>query len=666
MLDSIYIGITGVTSHQTRMNVISNNVANVNTTAFKGGRANFSDVLSQTLSEGGPARAQISATNPQQSGRGVGVASIDTIQAQGSIQTTGIETDLAIDGDGYFIVNDGNQQFFSRDGTFAFDTNGKLYDPGTGFAVQGNLANADGSFRSELGNLTIPVDRESKAEASTMIRISGNLDASGSGGNLDASGSGVGAPVWTGSTLFGQPARIISNPNPGFPLDLTAFNNAGLKISIEQGGKLTESTLNIPTKIYADRMELISELNSQISVNGTLKNNVMFKTNALGELELRTVEGGEQILLKVDNADPAVNIVTQFGFAADAQQTGLRAANTDLLNDLANVGNDLTDGDIIRFTGVKPNGESFDGRFTFQTDTTDTVQDLFTAVENVYGGVQAVLDPDTGQMILTDGVSGDRVVGFDINLSLLDSGVGSGIFGNDPPFEFNTNTQVFDAKGNVHSLTMNFSKSVVDNEWTWVATIDGLTPDSGNNGNIIFNEDGTLRTFESSDKAPITFTPGEGTPQLTIDIGADSTERLGGLTQFVAPSSVSVREQDGRSAGSLMSVSFEPNGNITGLFSNGTSENLGRVGLASFGNVNGLKRQGDNMFIETESSGQAVIGTAETTVQGSIRSGAIEMSNVDLAQEFTNMIVTQRGFQASARSITTSDELLTEVVNLKR
>ena len=657
MLDSIYIGITGGTSHQTRMNVISNNVANVNTTAFKGGRANFSDLLSQTLSEGGPARGQISATNPQQSGRGVGVASIDTIQAQGAIQTTGIETDLAIDGDGYFIVNDGNQQFFSRDGTFAFDTNGKLYDPGTGFAVQGNLANADGTFRSELGDLTIPVDRESKAEASTMIRISGNLDASG---------SGVGAPVWTGSTLFGQPARIISNPNPGFPLDLTEFNSAGLKISIEQGGKLTESTLNIPTKIYADRVELISELNSQISVNGTLKNNVLFNTNALGELVLRTVEGGQQIALKVDNADPAVNIVSQLGFATNSQTTGTLATSTDRLNDLANVGSDLTDGDIIRFTGVKPNGESFDGRFTFQTDTFDTVQDLFTAVENIYGGVQAGLDPDTGQVILTDTVSGDRVVGFDINLSLLDSGVGSGIFGNDPPFEYSTNTQVFDEKGDTHSLTMNFSKSVVDNEWTWVATIDGLTPDSGNNGNIIFNEDGTLRTFESSDKAPITFTPGEGTPLLPIDIGADSAARLGGLTQFVAPSSVSVREQDGRSAGSLMSVSFEPNGNITGLFSNGTSESLGRVGLASFGNVDGLKRQGDNMFIETESSGQAVIGAAETTVQGSIRSGAIEMSNVDLAQEFTNMIVTQRGFQANARSITTSDELLTEVVNLKR
>jgi len=657
MLDSIFIGITGVNSHQTRMNVISNNVANVNTTAYKGSRANFADVMSKLLLEGGPARSQIAATNPQQSGMGVEVSSIDTIHRQGTLQTTGIDTDLAIEGEGFFIVNSGSEDLYTRDGTFAFDTNGKIYDPGTGFAVQGNLANADGTFRSEVGDLTIPLDRESEATATTTIRISGNLDASG---------SGVGAPTWSDSTLFGQPARVVSNPNPGFPLDLTAFDNAGLKVSIDQGGALTESTLNIPTKTYADRVELIGELNSQISVNGSLKNKILFKTNALGELVLRTVDGGEQISIKIDNADPAINIAAELGFAADAQQIGTRAANTDLINDLANVGSDLTDGDIIRFAGAKPNGERFDGRFTFVTDTSDTVQALFTVVENTYGGVQAGLDPDTGQLILTDAVSGDRVVGFDINFSLLDTGIGSGIFGNEPPFEFSTNTQIYDEKGSAHSLTMGFTKSVVDNEWNWIATIDGLTPDSGNNGTIVFNEDGTLRTFESSDKAPITFTPGDGTPELTVEIGADSTERLGGLTQFVAPSSVSVREQDGRSAGSLVSVSFEPNGNITGLFSNGTAENLGRVSLASFGNVDGLKRQGDNLFMQTESSGQALVGTAESTVQGSIRSGAIEMSNVDLAQEFTNMIVTQRGFQANARSITTSDELLTEVVNLKR
>ena len=657
MLHSVYTGASALKTFSKGMEVVGNNVANVNTTAYKGSRANFADVMSKLLLEGGPARSQIAATNPQQSGMGVEVSSIDTIHRQGTLQTTGIDTDLAIEGEGFFIVSNGSEDLYTRDGTFAFDTNGKIYDPGTGFAVQGNLANADGTFRSEVGDLTIPLDRESEATATTTIRISGNLDASG---------SGVGAPTWSDSTLFGQPARVVSNPNPGFPLDLTAFDNAGLKVSIDQGGALTESTLNIPTKTYADRVELIGELNSQISVNGSLKNKILFKTNALGELVLRTVDGGEQISIKIDNADPALNIAAELGFAADAQLIGTRAANTDLINDLANVGSDLTDGDIIRFAGAKPNGERFDGRFTFVTDTSDTVQALFTVVENTYGGVQAGLDPDTGQLILTDAVSGDRVVGFDINFSLLDTGIGSGIFGNEPPFEFSTNTQIYDEKGSAHSLTMGFTKSVVDNEWNWIATIDGLTPDSGNNGTIVFNEDGTLRTFESSDKAPITFTPGDGTPELTVEIGADSTERLGGLTQFVAPSSVSVREQDGRSAGSLVSVSFEPNGNITGLFSNGTAENLGRVSLASFGNVDGLKRQGDNLFMQTESSGQALVGTAESTVQGSIRSGAIEMSNVDLAQEFTNMIVTQRGFQANARSITTSDELLTEVVNLKR
>ncbi len=657
MSDSIYIGLSGLRSFQTRLNVISNNIANVNTTGYKGERANFADIMSKTISGGGPERGQISATNPRQSGLGVEVSSIDTIQRQGTLQTTGIDTDLAIEGDGFFVVSDGNQRFFSRDGTFAFDSNGKLYDPGSGFAVQGNLANVDGTFKSEVEDLVIPLDRESEAKSTSSIRISGNLDASG---------SGAGAPVWTAKTLFGQPARVTSNPNPGFPLDLSDLDSAGLKVTIDSGGKITESTLNIPTKVYGNRLELISELNSQISVNGALKNQALFKTNELGQLILRTVEGGEQVTIGVDNADPNVNIATRLGFAVNTQQQGLRAADTDLLNSLANIGADLTDGDIIRFTGVKPNGERFDGRFTFERDTSDTVEDLLTAVENVYGGVQAGLDPDNGQLILSDSVTGDRIVGFEINLSLLDSGIGSGLFGAEPPFEFSTNTQVFDEKGNARSLTLSFTRSVVDNEWNWVATMDGLTPQAGNNGKVIFNEDGTLRSFESADKSAIVFQPGEGTPEMSVEIGADSTERLGGLTQFVAPSSVSVREQDGRASGSLVSVNFQPDGSISGLFSNGTSENLGRVSLASFGNADGLMRQGSNMFVQTEASGQAVIGAAESTVQGRIRSGQIEMSNIDLAEEFTNMIVTQRGFQANARTITTADELLTEVVNLKR
>jgi len=413
-------------------------------------------------------------------------------------------------------------------------------------------------------------------------------------------------------------------------------------------------------------LELISELNAQSETNGTLKNKVLFKTNEAGELILRSVEGGDQVTISVDNADEAADIAGRLGLTVNQPRVGTRAANTDEINNLANIGADLTDGDVLRFSGTKPSGERFEGTFTFEPTNANTVEDLFQVVENVYGGVTAGVDPDSGQLALTDEGSGDRVVGFDINFSLLDTGPGSGLFGAEPPFDFSTNTQVFDEKGDVHSLTVTFTKSVVANEWNWGSTVDGLTPEAGSNGKAIFNEDGTLRSFEAADESALIFQPGGGTPELRIDIGATGSGRLGGLTQFVAPSSASIREQDGRSAGSLVSINIESNGDINGLFSNGDSQALGRVVLASFGNPEGLRRQGDNLFTQTESSGQAVTGAAESTVQARIRSGAIEMSNVDLSEEFTNLIVSQRGFQASARSITTADELLSELVSLKR
>ena len=657
MIDSIYIGITGVRSHETRLNVISNNVANINTTAFKSGRVRFSDVLSNTLQEGRGAGPSQSPTNPLQSGLGVQVSTIDTVQDQGTLQSTGVDTDLASEGDGYFILQGRKEQLYTRDGSFDFDATGKLFDEGTGMVVQGNLANADGSFRSEVEDITIPLDRESEAKATTQISLSGNLDAKG---------NGTGERGWSSTTEFGRPARLVSGPNPVFPLDLSVLTSGGLKVSVDEAGTLHESTLSIPTKTYNDRVELISELNSLINSNGTLKNRVLFKSNDLGEVILRTVNGGQDISVSVDNSDPNSNVVATLGFVANSAQQGQQAVETTLINNLANVGEDLSDGDVLRFYGVKSNGERFDGTFSHIVGVHDTAGDLFDVVEAVYGGVSAGLDEDTGELILTETGSGARVVGFDINFELLDHGDGSGLFGDEPPFEFSTNTQIFDEKGNTHSLTVAFTKSVIENEWNWVATVDGITPGTGNNGKAVFNEDGTLRSFEAADKNNISFVPSSGTPPLSIEIVASDEDRLGGLTQFVSSSSVSVREQNGRPAGSLVSTSIESNGSIVGLFSNGNSETLARVSLASFRNAGGLKRQAGNFFSQTESSGQPMVGIAESTVQASVRSGAVEQSNVNLAQEFTNMIITQRGFQASARSITTADELLSELVNLKR
>ena len=654
MIDSIYTGITGVKSHQARIDVIANNVANINTTGYKSGRVAFSDVMSQTLSEGTAARGQIAATNPKQTGLGVQVASIDTVQRQGTLQTTGIETDLAIEGDGMFVLSDGITDFYTRDGTFAFDSTGQLTDPGSGLVVQGNLANDDGSFKSEVENLIVPLDRESKAVATTAIELSGNLDVGGS------------AQIWTATTEFGLPAIVTGNP--GLPLDLSDLGDSvGLSVSVSEGGQEIASTLTIPATVaFADLEELTSKLNSQINLNDSLKGNVLFKFNDVGQLQLRSKEGGSNVSLTVDNADPSIDVISRLGFT-QAAATGVDAADSIDINDLANVGADLTPGDIIRFSGTKPTGERFDGNFEFQANSADTVRDLLDVVQSAYGGVTVGIDPDTGRLSLTDEETQDSVVGFDINFSLLDTDtVGSGLFGSNPLAEFSTNAQVFDQKGDTHSLTVNFTKSVVANEWTWVASVNGVTPQAGNEGKAVFNEDGTLKSFDSSDQKALQFTPGDGTPGITIDIGATGTGRLGGLTQFVAPSSMAVREQDGRAAGSLVSINVEGDGSIRGTFTNGDSQVLGRVSLAAFSNAGGLKRQAQNLFVQTESSGQPVVGAAETTVQGSIRSGAIELSNVDLAEEFTNMIVSQRGFQASARSITTSDELMSELVNLKR
>lgn len=656
MIDSIYTGITGVKSHQTRINVVANNVANINTTGYKSGRVAFSDVMSQTLSEGTAARGQIAATNPKQTGVGVQVASIDTVQRQGTLQTTGIYTDLAIEGDGMFVLSDGITDFYTRDGTFAFDSTGQLTDPGSGLVVQGNLANEDGSFNSEVENLVLPLDRKSKALATTAIELSGNLDVGGS------------AQVWAATTQFGVPAVLASNP--GFPLDLSDLGESvGLSVAVSKGGQEFASTLTIPTgPPFADLEQLTSRLNSQVNLNDSLKGTVLFKFNDIGQLQLRTKEGGANVSLSIDNVDPTIDVVSALGFAQGVNlAVGTDVTDNILLNDLSNVGADLTPGDIVRFSGTKPTGERFDGNYEFQAYGTSSVRNLLDVVQSTYGGVTAGIDPKTGRLSLTDAETQDSVVGFDINFSLLDTDdVGSGLFGSNPLAEFSTNTQVFDQKGDTHSLTLNFTKSVVSNEWSWVASVNGATPQAGNEGKAVFNEDGTLKSFDSSDQTALQFTPGDGTPNITIDIGATGTGRLGGLTQFVAPSSMAVREQDGRAAGSLVSTNVEGDGAIHGTFTNGDSQVLGRVALAAFSNSGGLKRGAQNLFIQTESSGQPVVGAAETTVQGSIRSGAIELSNVDLAEEFTNMIVSQRGFQASARSITTSDELMSELVNLKR
>jgi flagellar hook protein FlgE len=229
---------------------------------------------------------------------------------------------------------------------------------------------------------------------------------------------------------------------------------------------------------------------------------------------------------------------------------------------------------------------------------------------------------------------------------------------------------VYDAMGNDHTISMTFTKDpTAVNRWTWQAeATEPALVTSGNTGAVTFDALGRLEMFAYDGGATsFQFNPNTGaTSPVDIELNPGALGSILGLSQFASASTAVASGQDGYPMGNLQDVSIDATGVITGFFTNGVSQTLAQISLASFNNPTGLLRRGDNMYEISGNSGNPVLGFAGTSNQSSITSGALESSNVDLAAEFTNMIIAQRGFQANSRVITTSDEMLQELVNLKR
>ena len=191
-----------------------------------------------------------------------------------------------------------------------------------------------------------------------------------------------------------------------------------------------------------------------------------------------------------------------------------------------------------------------------------------------------------------------------------------------------------------------------------------MTPTGSNT--VTFNANGSLATFTyPGGGSALTLTPTNGTP-FDVTVNAGSINGIDGLAGFANPSNAVVNSQDGYASGDLINYSVDGNGVITGFFSNGVSRPMAQIALASFTNPAGMVRDGNNLYEQSPNSGAAVIGFAGTTSASTLTPGALESSNVDISTEFTNMIITQRGFQANARVITTADEMLNELVNMRR
>jgi len=280
------------------------------------------------------------------------------------------------------------------------------------------------------------------------------------------------------------------------------------------------------------------------------------------------------------------------------------------------------------------NGQVVQGKMAVNGVLTDTIQDL-----SLPFGQKAPAQ-DTQNIALAGNLDTDAVVG--------DSR--------------ETTITVFDAMGSRDEMTITFTKASAT-DWDYAVTMASGAVVSGDTGTLTFDNQGRLTAPPAT---PFVYTPASGAANVSIGIDFGSAGAIDGLSQFAAPSTAVIQEQDGYTMGDLERFSIDLTGTITGAFTNGVTLTLGQVALADFNNPSGLVRTGDNMYAVSANSGSPVLGFAGGSSQSSITPGALEMSNVDLAQEFTSMITAQRGFQSNARVITTSDEMLQEVVQLKR
>ena len=652
--NSLFTGLSGLQAHQSRTNVVADNIANINTTGFKTRRANFEELLAQTVKEATGPKGSRSGTNPAQIGIGVRLKSIDTSFIQGSLQTTGRETDLAIEGDGFFILSNGTNRFYTRDGAFAFDALGRLVNPSNSMIVQGNIADAEGGFgaRTGLENIQLDLNREIAGVATSRVSLSGNVDP------------GPTAALTVGTEF--ATASVISG-GPGFPV--TVATSQQIEVTITRPEGITSGIFTIPAATYLTIDKFVDALNAGISGNERLAGEFVVQEDpaAAGSVQIRTTSGGGGVQLTLADVGAGTGLAT-LGFGATGTNSTV-ATGTTLLNGLAQVGTALDTGDVLRFSGTRADGSLFNGTFTVAAPLTDTVQNLLDTVAAAFG------NNVTGSMDLTGKIglqeaTGAPVTGFTVNITLDDQGTGSGLIGTAGLTEHEINTIVFDSQGRTHVMAITLGRTTVENKWTYTTKIDNQFPTSGGTGTVVFDEDGSIRSFTpiEGEGTLVEFTPDRDVLPLKIEFTGLSDPELGisGLTQFAAPSTADVVNQDGRSAGRLDSLFIGVDGVIEGRFTNGESTNLARVNLANFDNPGGLNRLGGNIYSETENTGPPLIEIAMETTDSQITSGAVELSNVDLAQEFTELIVSQRGFQANARVVTTTDQILAETVNLKQ
>lgn len=823
MMRSLWSGVSGLQSHQIAMDVEGDNIANVNTAGYKYSRANFSDLLSQTSKPATAPEGELGGKNAMQVGLGTQIISTQQIFTQGSLQTTDVWSDMAIQGEGFFVVSPdgGLTKYYTRNGAFTRDVLGNFVDS-NGYIVQGWMRDEDtGTIDPTVPvtNINIEPGLSMPANPTTEIKYKGNLNTGehvgtqsaaiysldSNHGWFDTTGNGI----LTADKLF-APTRAASTENDTSKdtLYMDSKNQVRLRergvdmgvIYDENGDALNLRDGQGIWVSYADARAVFTGNNNggitipttgnppkpdgklDININGIdirrTVQNLSEVVAAINEFSVQTgvsasVINGNQIQLTNQNnlgttaATKNIKIFSNgntnnidFGGGADKFSAAVITAYQYTYSSVGGVAtHSYNDGAVRQFTTTEDLREAmqqdarkyinYDGDLltyappaaggdrTAATQWYDQNNFTNNAFKNKNDGVKVTVnaqgqfeinnpagdayneddygagtDPKVQGDVITDGtvVQGatpdnkntnddDKIMTIAVtalsndivntntrmekafsNLNgSLSIGASTGKTSSALKMSAHSmTTEFYDSLGSKHEITVEYRKVSYSpengTEWSIMVTVPepgviNLDPEAGAyknvvTGNIRFGTDGALIGYSPS---TINYTANNGSAAgQTISLNFGTLGGFDGITSYDEKSNTENIAQDGYTGGTLNGLRIDQSGKIIGSFTNGHSLALAQVSMATFTNNNGLEKLGGNVWGETANSGAPVIGAASTGSRGKINASTLEMSNVDLSHAFTQLIVIQRGYQANSKTITTSDNMLNTLLQLKQ
>ena len=738
MMRSLYSAVSGLKTHQTRMDVIGNNISNVNTEAFKSSSVTFSEIMYQTTSSAsaGNGTLGVGGVNAKQIGLGVATGATQmSITTAGAAETTGNPFDLKLTDSqttNFFVVSDGTNNMFTRAGSFYVDGNGYLCMTSTGYTLMGWQVEAEsGQIRKDTVTplqVMSPANQTSSPEATEKAYISGVLDKNDS--NLTSVDGYAQSMLFYDDLGYAYTAKFAVKPadtaNGQYTISLADIIDQNSKSIFAPGARYENSNIrDLFGNTATTEIDIpLPTSNAGLKVgeaywdatNGVYK--VITEKEAASKYGFTFPAGktNPDYVTTVDNGNGTTTgykTYQMFGLT-DTDFAQANGTNT-TIGQYRKIGNLSTDTMTVQKNVAIPTGFTWNGGILTRTADGETF--TYDAQSNAFRNRTTGASMTTAALfglteadgtVIEDGVYKTQNYTFENGILLMteerklpgkedetnltnnqfyyDSKTGmyyyiqsATVKGEQPAEikELDTNGNGYlsytDENGTTQTLSVAKAFGFTAGKDTTVSVVDGVATGSiqTTDFTMTFNvKDGTFNSIVTDGQTTANLNMallGENFKNVVIDFKQMLNYNNGGTSTVKMLRGDITGDGAGKKLGALTGITVDSSGKIYGSYDNGNTVLLCQIAVAQFSNASGLEKIGNSCYQTTLNSGEFDgIGIEVNADGSSINTGELEMSNVDLSGEFTSMIVTQRGFQANSRVITTSDTLLEELINLKR